>query len=126
MSAEQVLLTIAVTVLTTIVAILIAGGVVLLIIARKVKAQSLALRSRTGLPDNATGRSALAHVRKIAWLMDSSIPIGGGHRIGIDGLIDFVPGIGDRAGVLVLAYIINRAGSARAPQPRPTRTTGTC
>jgi hypothetical protein len=91
MSVEQVLLTVVVTVLTTIIVILVAGSVLLFIIARKIKAQSIALRGRRGLPDSAATRSALIQVRKIAWLMDSSIPIGGGYRIGIDGLIDFVP-----------------------------------
>jgi hypothetical protein len=79
---------------------------------------------RRGLPDTAATRSALVEVRKIAWLMDSSIPIGGGYRIGIDGLIDFVPGIGDVAGVLVSAYIIYRAAACGAPQPVLMRMAG--
>ena len=54
----------------------------------------------------------------------SSIPIGGGHRIGSDGLIDFVPGIGDVAGVLVSAYIIYRAAACGAPQPALMRMAG--
>jgi hypothetical protein len=57
------------------------GGVFLFIIARKIKAQSIALRGPRGLPDNAATRFALVQVRNIAWLMDSSIPIGGGYRI---------------------------------------------
>ena len=48
--------------------------------------------------------------------MDSSIPVGGGYRIGIDGLIDFVPGIGDVAGVLVSTYIIYLAARSGAPE----------
>jgi hypothetical protein len=124
MSVEQVLLTVVVTVLTTIVVILVAGGVLLFIITRKIKAQSIALRGGRGLPDTATTRSALVQVRKIAWLMDSSIPIGGGYRIGIDGLIDFVPGIGDVAGVLVSAYIIYLAAACGAPEPVLMRMAG--
>jgi hypothetical protein len=124
MSVEQVLLTVVVTVLTTIIVILVAGSVLLFIIARKIKAQSIAFRGRRGLPDSAATRSALIQVRKIAWLMDSSIPIGGGYRIGIDGLIDFVPGIGDVAGVLVSAYIIYRAATCGAPQPVLMRMAG--
>jgi hypothetical protein len=124
MSVEQVLLISAVTVVTTIIVILIAGGVLLFIIARKIKAQSIALHRRRGLPDTAATRSALVQVRKIAWLMDSSIPIGGGYRIGIDGLIDFVPGIGDVAGVLVSAYIIYRAAACGAPEPVLMRMAG--
>ena len=114
MSVKQVLLTVLVTLLTTVVVILVAGGVVF-IVTRKIKAQSKALRRRGGVPDVASTRSALVQVRKIAWLMDSSIPVGGGYRIGIDGLIDFVPGIGDVAGVLVSAYIIYLAAACGAP-----------
>lgn len=117
MSVEQVLLAVVVTMLTTIVVILVAGAVLLFIITRKIKAQSIALRSRRGLPDSAATRAALVRVRKIAWLMDSSIPIGAGYRIGIDGLIDFVPAIGDVAGVLVSAYIIYLAAACGGPQP---------
>src|SRR3954451_10656908 len=56
------------------------------------------LGGRTGVPEIGSTRSALVQVRKMAWLMDSSIPISGGYRIGVDGLIDLVPGIGDVAG----------------------------
>ena len=124
MSVEQVFLTIVVTMLTTIVVILVAGVVLLFIITRKIKAQSIALRGRIGLPDTAATRSALVQVRKIAWLMDSSIPIGAGYRIGIDGLIDFVPGIGDVAGVLVSMYIVYLAAASGAPQPVLMRMAG--
>lgn len=124
MSFEQALLTVVVTVLTTIAVILVAGGVLLFVIARKIKSQAIALRGRRGLPDAAATRTAFVQVRKLAWLMDSSIPIGGGHRIGIDGLIDFVPGVGDVAGVVVSAYIIYRAAACGAPQPVLMRMAG--
>src|SRR4051794_32888027 len=116
MTVEQVLLTVLVTVLTTIVVVLVAGGVLVFIVTRKIKAQSIALRGRKGVPDIGSTRSALVQVRKIAWLMDSSIPVGGGYRIGVDGLIDLVPGIGDVAGVLVSAYIIYLAATCGAPE----------
>jgi hypothetical protein len=124
MSVQQALLTVVVTVLTTMVVILIAGGVLLFIITRKIKAKSIALGARRGLPDTAETRSALVRVRKIAWLMDSSIPIGGGHRIGIDGLIDFVPGVGDVAGILVSGYIIYLAAACGAPEAVLMRMAG--
>jgi hypothetical protein len=116
MSVDQVLLTVLVTVLTTIVVVLVAGGVLIFIVSRKLKAHSIALRGRRGVPDIGSTRSALVQVQKIAWLMDSSIPVGGGYRIGIDGIIDLVPGIGDVAGVLVSAYIIYLAASCGAPE----------
>jgi hypothetical protein len=116
MSVDQVLLTVLVTLLTTIVVILVAGGVLVFLVTRKIKARSIALRGGRGEVDIASTHSALVRVQKIAWLMDSSIPVGGGHRIGIDGLIDFVPGIGDVAGVLVSAYIIYLAAMCGAPE----------
>jgi Domain of unknown function (DUF4112) len=124
MSFEQVVVTVIIAVLTTLAVILVAGAVFLFIIIRKVKAHAIALRDRRGVPDAAANRSALVQVQKVAWLMDSSIPIGGGHRIGIDGLIDFVPGIGDLAGVLVSAWIIYRAAACGAPQQVLMRMAG--
>lgn len=64
MSVEQVLLTVVVTVLTTIVVMSVSGGMLLFIIARKVKARSMALRSRRGLPDTSATRSALVQSAK--------------------------------------------------------------
>ena len=124
MSLEQVLLTIVVALLATILVILVAGCVLVFVIWRKVKATAIALRDRRGLPDAAAARSALAQTQKVAWVMDSSIPIGFGHRIGVDGLIDFVPGVGDIAGVLVSGWIIYRAAACGAPQPVLMRMAG--
>lgn len=50
-------------------------------------------------------------LKTIAYLMDESIRLPGGYRIGWDGIIGLVPGIGDVAGLTVSAYII--AESAR-------------
>lgn len=49
-------------------------------------------------------------LRRLAWLLDSSIPLPGGYRIGLDGLIGLVPGIGDAAGALASSYIVVEAG----------------
>jgi hypothetical protein len=60
-------------------------------------------------------------VEKLAWLMDSSIPIGRRWSIGLDGLVGLVPGVGDMAGTLVSALIIisaTRAGTPRATVAR--------
>lgn len=45
-------------------------------------------------------------LRKLAQLMDSSIPLPGGHKIGWDAIIGFIPGIGDLFGMLVSGYIV--------------------
>lgn len=39
-------------------------------------------------------------------LLDSAIPLPGGYRIGLDGIIGLVPGFGDIAGSLASSYII--------------------
>lgn len=50
-------------------------------------------------------------LKTVAYLMDESIRLPGGYRIGWDGIIGLVPGIGDVAGLAVSAYVI--AESAR-------------
>ncbi len=42
-------------------------------------------------------------LRTLAWLMDNSIPLPGGLRIGVDAIIGLVPGIGDAIGALISA-----------------------
>jgi Domain of unknown function (DUF4112) len=54
--------------------------------------------------------AAERRLRRLAWLLDSSIPLPGGYRIGLDGLIGLVPGIGDAAGALASSYIVVEAG----------------
>ena len=47
---------------------------------------------------------------RLAWLLDSSIPIPGTRfTIGIDALIGLVPGIGDLIGVALSSYILREA-----------------
>ena len=46
----------------------------------------------------------------LAWLLDESIPIPGtNRRIGLDGLIGLIPGVGDGAGFVASLFIILRA-----------------
>ena len=54
-------------------------------------------------------------IEKLAWVMDSSIPIGK-WRIGLDGIIGLVPGLGDLAGALISALIV--VAGVRAKLPR--------
>lgn len=49
-------------------------------------------------------------LRRLAWLLDNSIPLPGGYRIGVDGLIGLIPGFGDAAGALLSSYIVVEAG----------------
>lgn len=54
-------------------------------------------------------------IEKLAWVTDSSIPIGR-WRIGLDGIIGLVPGLGDLAGALISALIV--VAGVRAKLPR--------
>jgi hypothetical protein len=49
-------------------------------------------------------------LRRLAWLLDSSIPIPGTNlTIGLDALIGLVPGIGDLVGVALSSWILKEA-----------------
>lgn len=48
-------------------------------------------------------------LRRLANLLDSSIRLPGGFRIGLDGLIGLIPGIGDLLGTLISSYIVAAA-----------------
>lgn len=53
-------------------------------------------------------RAAVARTRfaRYAHLLDSSIRLPGGYRIGLDGIVGLIPGIGDLAGVAASAYLV--------------------
>ena len=52
-------------------------------------------------------------MRQFAWLLDDAFPVPGtnGRRVGVDGFLTLIPGIGDAAG-LVLSMIVVTAGVA--------------
>jgi hypothetical protein len=53
---------------------------------------------------------------RIAWLLDSSIPLPGMRfRIGADAIIGLIPGVGDLLGVLLSSYIVREAARVGAP-----------
>ena len=67
------------------------------------------------VPPEAAAR--LKRLRGVAWLMDRSIPIGGGRRIGLDPIIGLIPGFGDWVGAavsLLVVYEAIRLGLPRA------------
>lgn len=43
---------------------------------------------------------------RLAWLMDKSIPLPGGVRIGLDGIIGLIPGVGDAATSAISSWFI--------------------
>ena len=60
---------------------------------------------------NAKNESTRQRLHRLAWVLDNSIPVPGlgGYRIGVDGLIGLVPGIGDAVGALLSSYILAEA-----------------
>jgi hypothetical protein len=53
---------------------------------------------------------------RIAWLLDSSIPLPGTRfRIGVDAIIGLIPGVGDLLGALLSSYIVREAARVGAP-----------
>jgi hypothetical protein len=71
-------------------------------------------------PDNAS----LAQVRRLSQLLDNSIPLPGGMRVGWDAVIGLVPGVGDTVGMLLSSYIVVQALRLGAPAPVLVRMLG--
>lgn len=69
-------------------------------------------RAQTPQHQSAHARS---RVHRLAWLMDKSIRLPGGFRIGIDGLVGLVPVIGDLAASGASFYIVAQAAHAGVP-----------
>lgn len=84
------------------------------------------MKAATALPssDTTDNRSRLQRLRSLAWLLDNSIPLPGGFRIGLDAVIGLVPGIGDAIGALVSVYILNEARMLGAPRSVLMRMSG--
>jgi hypothetical protein len=55
-------------------------------------------------------------LESLAWLLDNSILLPGGYRIGVDALIGLIPGLGDAIGALFSAFILNEARLLGAPR----------
>jgi hypothetical protein len=76
---------------------------------------SASIDSSTRIEDR-QGHERLQRLRSLAWLMDNSIPLPGGFRIGLDAIIGLVPVVGDVTGALVAAFILNEARLLGAPR----------
>jgi hypothetical protein len=58
----------------------------------------------------------LAHLRRLAYLLDNSIPIPGTtYRLGLDPLLGLIPGGGDAVGALLSVYIVAKSASLGLP-----------
>ena len=70
--------------------------------------------------DSATAHSAnqfksRKRLEKLAWLLDNSIRLPGGFRVGLDGLIGLIPGVGDVIGAALSSYIVLEAAKLKLP-----------
>ena len=57
----------------------------------------------------------LARVRRLAWILDRSIPLGGGRAIGLDPLIGLIPGLGDWIAAALSLYVLYEAARLGLP-----------
>ncbi len=53
---------------------------------------------------------------RVAWALDSVIPLPGGFKLGLDGLVGLIPVIGDGATALLSSYIIGEGIRIGAPK----------
>ncbi|HEX7062184.1 MAG TPA: DUF4112 domain-containing protein [Woeseiaceae bacterium] len=63
-----------------------------------------------------TEPSAARELRRLAWLFDDAILLPGGYRIGIDGIVGLVPGLGDALGLIAATWILLRARQFGVPR----------
>ncbi|HEY8537761.1 MAG TPA: DUF4112 domain-containing protein [Steroidobacteraceae bacterium] len=75
-------------------------------------------------PGPANAQARLERLRSLAWLLDNSIPLPGGFRIGLDALIGLIPGVGDAIGALMSVFILNEARLLGAPRSVLLRMSG--
>lgn len=67
---------------------------------------------------------ASRRIRALARWLDTNIELPGGTRIGFDGLIGLIPGIGDTIGALLSFYIVLQAARMGASITTLTRMIG--
>lgn len=68
--------------------------------------------------------STAGEIRHLAWLLDDAIRLPGGFRIGLDGIVGLIPGIGDALGLAASGYIIFRARRFGVPRAVLARMIG--
>lgn len=70
------------------------------------------------MPDTKGGKDGAAarELRRLAWLLDDSIRLPGGYRVGLDGIVGIIPGVGDALGLAASTYILLRARGFGVPR----------
>jgi hypothetical protein len=66
----------------------------------------------------------IRRLRSIARLLDESIPLPGGYRIGLDPIIGLIPGFGDALGALFALFVVAEARRVGASKSVLTRMLG--
>jgi hypothetical protein len=61
-------------------------------------------------------QNAMKRLDNLAWALDSVVPLPGGLRLGLDGLIGLVPVVGDGATALLSSYVIGEGVRNGAPK----------
>jgi hypothetical protein len=51
-------------------------------------------------------KADLERLRRLAYLLDDAVRLPGGHRIGFDGFMGLLPGVGDSLGAVISTYIV--------------------
>ncbi|NJN48349.1 MAG: DUF4112 domain-containing protein [Candidatus Competibacteraceae bacterium] len=65
-----------------------------------------------------TDHATRNRLHRMAWFLDNAIPVPGmgGYRIGVDGLIGLIPGVGDAFGAVLSTYILGEAARLGVPK----------
>jgi len=73
--------------------------------------------ARLGATSPARNNDAEARRRlqRLAHVLDNAVRLPGGYRVGVDGAIGLIPGIGDLAGAALSSYIVAEAHRLGAP-----------
>jgi hypothetical protein len=71
----------------------------------------LSVRQRIGHQDLKSSQ----RLHRLSWLLDECIRLPGGWRIGLDGIVGLVPGVGDAMAALVSSYFVWTAYRVGAP-----------
>ncbi|PKO34101.1 MAG: DUF4112 domain-containing protein [Betaproteobacteria bacterium HGW-Betaproteobacteria-7] len=64
----------------------------------------------------AKSQATLEQLKSLAWLLDNSIRLPGGFRIGVEALLGLIPVVGDTLGVLLSSYIVTQAAKLGVPR----------
>ncbi len=72
-------------------------------------------------PDHDTD---LQRLRRLARVLDEAIPLPGGYRVGFDGFMGMLPGVGDSLGAALSTYIVALGARLGVPTPHLLRMIG--